>query len=384
MNTRLAIVTLVIFILPFSTLADAEKNEFLNQSPIRDTTIRLGGRLHIDAFFYKDGLQAAVSGMALRRSRVFIAGKTGRNWRFRSEYELAGESAEPVAAVIGYTGFDAIDWRLGLQTLPFGLEHTTSSNNIIFMERALPSELTPGDKVSATLFSKRSDWHGAAALALVNKNDDAGMSGHMWEVTSRVTASVVERNTFQIHAGLSGQYQSLSGTQIRRRARPEANYFKRRLVDTRAIEDVDNLYTFGAEMAGVWGGAVLFQGEYLQQYIVRNTSENLTFDGGYLLVSWLLPTAGTHSYQIKRGRLRPVRPRIESDGWELALRYSYLDLNDSDVTGGYQRDVTLGVNWYLNTNLRFMFNAVRAQADPSKHGVRELADIFQLRAQIQF
>ena len=77
-------------------------------------------------------------------------------------------------------------------------------------------------------------------------------------------------------------------------------------------------------------------------------------------------------------------------GWgalELALRFSYIDLNGGTVRGGREYDLTAGLNWYLNENTRLMFNYVRARAKdreippPIEDGI---ADILQVRFQITF
>jgi phosphate-selective porin OprO/OprP len=42
--------------------------------------------------------------------------------------------------------------------------------------------------------------------------------------------------------------------------------------------------------------------------------------------------------------------------WEVAVRYSHLDLNSGGINGGIEDGVTLGLNWYLNTNLKIQFD----------------------------
>jgi phosphate-selective porin OprO/OprP len=70
-------------------------------------------------------------------------------------------------------------------------------------------------------------------------------------------------------------------------------------------------------------------------------------------------------------------------GWEVAARYSFIDLNSNGVTGGRLNDMTLGLNWYLNNYSKVQFNYIRAFLDNPVHGA-STADIFGLRAQVDF
>ncbi len=40
---------------------------------------------------------------------------------------------------------------------------------------------------------------------------------------------------------------------------------------------------------------------------------------------------------------------------ELAARYNYLNLNDKQIQGGVVEGLELGVNWYLNPNVKINF-----------------------------
>jgi phosphate-selective porin OprO/OprP len=99
-----------------------------------------------------------------------------------------------------------------------------------------------------------------------------------------------------------------------------------------------------------------------------NVSGDRTFGGGYVTVSYFL-TGETRTYDRTLGRegtFYVERPftnafakRDENGGgtfgwgaWELAARYSYLNLNDGPIRGGVMDGVTLGVNWYLNSNVK--------------------------------
>ena len=99
------------------------------------------------------------------------------------------------------------------------------------------------------------------------------------------------------------------------------------------------------------------------------------FNGGYLQVAYTL-TGENRAYDKKYGTLSryyfggqgPYENAFlvrDADGnfcagqgaWELACRYSYTDLNAGSgvragyVNGGIMQGVSLGLNWYLNSNL---------------------------------
>ncbi|GAH70694.1 unnamed protein product, partial [marine sediment metagenome] len=53
--------------------------------------------------------------------------------------------------------------------------------------------------------------------------------------------------------------------------------------------------------------------------------------------------------------------------------------------GGKLWDYTFGINWYLHSNVRLMWNYIRARLDtgPGAHSDAD-ADIFMMRAQVDF
>ena len=40
----------------------------------------------------------------------------------------------------------------------------------------------------------------------------------------------------------------------------------------------------------------------------------------------------------------------------MGARYNYLNLNDKGLNGGILNDYTLGLNWFLNPNMKVQFN----------------------------
>jgi phosphate-selective porin OprO and OprP len=92
------------------------------------------------------------------------------------------------------------------------------------------------------------------------------------------------------------------------------------------------------------------------------------FHGGYVTVSYVR-TGETRTYDRTYGREgtfyveRPFTNAFAKRGedgsyllgwgaWEIAARYSYVNLNDGPIQGGVFSGTTVGLNWYLSSNLK--------------------------------
>jgi phosphate-selective porin OprO/OprP len=109
------------------------------------------------------------------------------------------------------------------------------------------------------------------------------------------------------------------------------------------------------------------------------------FWGGYVEASYLL-TGETRGYDRRNGTYDRVRVREPAffvrgeDGksrwgtgaWQVAYRYSFLDLNDSGINGGQLIQNEVALNWFLNDNTKMQFvylNANRLVPTPATSGV---------------
>ncbi len=97
-------------------------------------------------------------------------------------------------------------------------------------------------------------------------------------------------------------------------------------------------------------------------------------------------TGEMRQYRHDLGTIRRIRPRHEfRDGsgglgaFEVAFRYSRIDLNDRDIAGGTLNDLTFAFNWYPTYPTRVSFNMIR-----SKRQSWNPVWIFQARLQIAY
>ena len=94
---------------------------------------------------------------------------------------------------------------------------------------------------------------------------------------------------------------------------------------------------------------------------------SVRFEGGYAEAAFAL-TGESRAYQpatSSYGGIVPKNPFSLSGGgwgaWEIALRYSTINLNDqlaqaNGVAGGRQTVYTAALNWYVSRNVRFMLD----------------------------
>ncbi len=362
------------------------------------TAFRLGGRLHLDSAFYQDDKRAFDNGAEVRRARIYVSGRINKRWRYRAEYDFSGKKTAVKDAWAGAFLSNGIRIKAGRFLAPFSLETLTSSNNILFTERALPTVFSPGYKIGISVAKSGSDW--GATGSVYEESDASNNSATLdsgWGSAARVTWRPLRSGRDLWHLGASVDYRKLdSGQSIRFRTTPETHIARTRLLDTDDISSVNTVQNLGLETA-VQYGPVFMQAEYIQSGVRRNASKSsgknrdLDFAGAYLSASWML-TGEQRPYSARNGVFKGIDPRSKTGAWELALRYSVLDLSDRKIDGGEERNWALGVNWYPDSNVRLMANYIRADADPSTaevkpnslRGVTEKIDILQFRWQVVF
>jgi phosphate-selective porin OprO/OprP len=108
------------------------------------------------------------------------------------------------------------------------------------------------------------------------------------------------------------------------------------------------------------------------------------YSGGYVEVLYFL--TGEHRIYIRESgtfdRVVPKRhafwikgtdgkPNEQGWGaWQVGVRYNYLNLNDKGIDGGVLNDVTAGLNWFINPDMKFQWNdSATVRHSPETPGV---------------
>ena len=212
-----------------------------------------------------------------------------------------------------------------------------------------------------------------------------------WSADGRVVFAPKIGST-QLHLGASAHRRDLNdgGTTVRYRVRPFTHTADIRFIDTGTIS-AETETGYGLE-AGVVSGRWHATGETHWQRVSRpGALAHPTFFGGYAEVGLFL-TDDTRGY--RNGAFDRVRPSSPLGGGgigavQLNVRYDYLDLNDTGVTGGTQNGYLASVVWTPTEYTRFMLNygrmqyrdaAIVAAGNDWSYGV----DTTALRAQFDF
>jgi len=358
--------------------------------------LRVGGRLFLDyARYSEDKNDLGSGGLGLRTLLIEGDGRFSEKWHFRlslggltdgGRFESGGAFLEDAYAT--YLGANTA-WRFGQHKEPFSLEQTTSNLAMTFMERALPNALVPGRDVGASFHTHGERWSLSAGLFGEDLKSDKDAADQGLGLTGRFVFRPESPGQSSYHVGASLSYRVVTGSDpIFYRSRPESGLTKVRYVNTGEILEGKSVTRIGLEGALV-KGPLSVQGEYVTAFVDRDTGfDNLHFSGWYAYVSWFL-TGESRRYFPQEGIFG--YPKIQSK-WgavELAARYSTLDLNDGSVRGGKERNVTLGINWYLSPKVRIMGNAifVFCDEDADDNGSvlgEDRPRIFEARLQVRF
>lgn len=362
-------------------------NGFKLDSADKAFKLKFGGRIQADYTFVDADTtlegDTEGDGFEFRRTRLFFEGTLYDRIEFKIQYDFAGGDAAAKDVYVGVKN----DWgtvRFGHYKEYFSLEELTSSKYITFLERSLPTQAFAPSRNSGIGFHGKNGDKVNWGIGAFYDADDFAVSTN--EDNINYTGRVAFRPLFEdkgqrmFHIGLS-LTQKDRASSIRFRARPEA-HFTGRFVDTGNIA-ADSALIYDVELAGVHN-AFHWSAEYMQADVDTPTGADPSFSGSYVTLGYFL-TGEHRRYKTSGGTFDRIKPKdnLGKDGgrgaWELAFRYSTLDLTDAGVFGGEQDDWTIGLNWYPNPATRFMFNWVHADVD----NVGE-ADFILVRWQVDF
>jgi phosphate-selective porin OprO/OprP len=313
--------------------------------------VKFGGRIQNDWIWNNadDDLEAAITGIGngikFRRVRLYTSGTVFYNVFYKFQLDFAGGDADFKDVFVGVKNIPILySVLVGHQYEPAGLETITSSKYITFLERASVSTLMPERHTGINSYRAWPDDKVTASLgAFQNSNAYGDAAGDVWAVTGRLTFAPINENKGEklLHIGGSYSYREAEDGIFVQTARPE-NPIAPAFLNTDTLF-ADTYNVFGSEAAFTWG-PFSTQAEYAVSQVTNAISEDsvaigdVMFQAFYVQASFFL-TGEHRSYKYgKHGGISVNRPYTGQEGggagaWEIAARYSTLDLNDKAIQG---------------------------------------------------
>ena len=348
---------------------------------IRDRGLIFFGRTELDFAYYSSGILSDDTGFRIRSLRAGLAKTYKHNLSMKAEIDLTDGESNFADLYLRHRHKRWGSLTIGNQRVAQTLVNQTSRISRTFMEEPLPAEAFGLGRRLALGWDMNKQRGGLQLTAfgpdLNSSIGDSGFAGRIYLNPTRSRFSV-------FHVGASYVAENMS-RKTRFYSHPESRVTDQRLVDTGIYDDITYQQISALEIAGA-RDSFMFRTEFFRATWNRRDFKDPVFKGFYTQASWVLTGEAFNYTQGKFVRIRPQNPR---GAWEVAARFSKVDLNDQDVSGGKEKNLTIGVNWYAPANqFRVMANLIFVRTDGyiDEEGdeVEENPTIFQLRGQFHW
>ena len=350
-------------------------------------------------------------GAQLRRARLYISGLVYQKIEFKFQYDWAKGAVGHRDVYAGVV--NAGDWipniRAGHQYEPFGLDSQTSSNDSVFVERSAISNIISPNRNPGVKFWKtfkdgnaedRVTWHAGVFREDASDNSVSTADGG-YNLTARVTGTPYwkEKGKQMVHVGVAGTRRDAPGRGtegVTYAGKPEVDLFGN-FVNTGAMKEAQVDWRMGGELAAIWNRWCLSSEYMLTRTDLEGGSalDNPSFSGWYAQLAYTI-TGEARGWKPAEAVFQNPKPfaNLFEGGigaWEVAARFSNIDLTDGSVgsggvEGGELDMITLALNWYLNPVTRLMFDVSRIDLDnvDSALGAGGDTTVAQMRVQFAF
>ena len=303
------------------------------------------------------------------------------------QYDFNNPGAPINDGALSYHGFGPFVLTVGNFIEPFSLNALESNDSTTFTERSLMNALAPQDAFGGSIGASGNRWTATVGVFGANVIPGPGTGGVA--CTGRVTYAPIIGKDQVLQFGIAGSYRALSASDPAPSfsSTPEGSLFASTLVNTGALDRAADIVRAGGE-ALYQVGSVRVQAEYDHVDLAgRDGQAARAFQGGYVEGAWVVNGDG-RPFSLKApyggyfALLQGVKvrddQRISQGGlgvFELAVRFSAIDLRSGEVRRGQEQDFTTGINWYPDANVRIMADYVHARANPAAFQVGQGATV---------
>jgi phosphate-selective porin OprO/OprP len=358
---------------------------------------KIRGGFQVDGRFYP-GDSPAKDTFLLRRLRPIVEGTVFKKFDYRLMLDFASgttsstfNNGNVLDAYINYRILPELQLQVGKFKEPVGLERLQSWQNLLFVERGLPTFLVPNRDTGVQLQGDIGSGLFQYAVGAFNGTGDGGSSDfdgdNDKDVAARVFTHPFKNSSLEalkgLGLGVAGTYGNHEGALRNYFTLGQQQFFTwftgaGTNAATRNVSADGTLWRVAPQGYYYWGPFGLF-GEYVvsSQAIrrdaggapFRDTVRNTSWQ---VAASWFL-TGEPNSY----GRVQPKRNFNPVNGgwgsWELATRVGELDIDDDVFSAPLLADPNrsasdifswgVGLNWRLNQNIKLTLNYEHATLD---------------------
>jgi len=374
---------------------------FFIQSESGDYRLQVRAYVHLDGRFYPgDDRALAVDTFLLRRVRPIVAGTLAKYFDFQIMPDFGGGVTVLQEAYLDFRYSPKARVRIGKFKAPVGLERLQSATNISFAERAFPTALVPNRDVGLQLHG---DLGGGVVSYAVGVFDGAPDGGSVdldlndsKDVAARIFLSPFKRGKSALKDlgfGIGGSYGKQSGALPAYRSGGQVSILT--LATGITADGTRKRYS---PQLSFYSGPFGLMAEYAQSEskvlrALNGRRTDLTAKAWQTTATVTL-TGDAASFTGVRAT-KPFDPSKGQWGaFELAARVNGLELEASAVTEGLidpTRSVrkafawAVGLNWYLNRNIKQMLDYERTSFTAgATSGDRPAENAVFFRTQISF
>ena len=345
--------------------------------------LRLRGYVQLDGRFYNDDhLKRGVDTFIVRRARPILEGTVFKIFDFRLMPDFGGGTTVLQDAYVNARFLPGFQVRAGKFKPPVGLERLQSATDLLFVERALPTNLVPNRDLGVQLQGDLAGNRVSYALGVFNGVVDAG-NGDLDTNNGKDTAGRIFFTPFAVTAGpgkglgfgVSASTGNQNGTATSSATTGLASY-----------KTGGQLTFFSYRSDGTAAGTTLAAGRRQ-----RLSPQAYWYAGPFGVLAEYVRS----SQEVSRGA---AAAKIENDAWqaaasfvlfggepsfrgvdpkqpfdasqhhwgalELAARYNVLDVDDkafplfANPASAASRATAwaVGLNWYLTRGVRFLLD----------------------------
>jgi phosphate-selective porin OprO/OprP len=284
--------------------------------------------------------------------------------------------------------------RAGYFVHQFGLQSATSSSMKITMEEPTSNEAFFNSRLVGAMYIYSQNDFFATASAFA-EGDAMTRSADVMEKQGYGAMSRLVYRPFRdegkiFHVGLSGAFETPrynNDTDLNHKSFTLGANFPSKIAKVKAVnasvDNAKNLVKFTPELL-VGYGPVALETQYYNVNINRESSfSNYNASGGYAIVRGLIK-GGNYTYSNSDSGIATPGP----GSLECVVGYSYSDLSDAGIHGGYLNDLSLTFNYHINKYMIWRLRYSYADVSDAKQGVvpnpEQTLNAIQTRLQIIF